>query len=503
MFFKKLSGLVKNKSLSTSEEALLEALYEDVSNALIKEEVAADVEITVSTKTKTIKVIINDNKKLTINYTSKNNILNNNKNWEKKIKDVIAKQINKSSFKAKYVVSMEEKYSLSDLNLLNVDLTINDVLSERTNAFICYATKKEIEILLSTNQGLIKGAIEDELVSIPDNEIPNDEVNSLSRSISINSYLKRIGADTSSRRVGTRNPDFDISKSSNDKSPNPIRVFVFDTGISKHPDITINYELSKDFTSDEPSDWYDRNGHGTHVAGTIGANDNDEVSGVAPNIEVIAYKVLGDNGSGSISQIFKAFDDVASYKKNNPHSICIINMSLGGDKGNDNKFFEIYSNNVKKLIDQGIIIIVAAGNERVNVSTKVPADVPYVITVGAYNDTNNQLAPFSNFGEKVDILAPGVGIKNTWLNGLYKSIDGTSMATPIITGAVVNMVAVSAKNEKILDQEDVRKILKNNGIDANNDGRNPFITLTPTANSAKTTSLSVYVGEYMKKFSNY
>jgi hypothetical protein len=77
------------------------------------------------------------------------------------------------------------------------------------------------------------------------------------------------------------------------------------------------------------------------------------------------------------------------------------------------------------------------------------------------------------------------------------------MATPIITGAVVNMVAVSAKNEKILDQEDVRKILKNNGIDANNDGRNPFITLTPTANSAKTTSLSVYVGEYMKKFSNY
>lgn len=513
MLFKKLSGLSKtnglsktkglsNRTLTTSQKDILEELFIDVSDALANEELAADAEIKVSTQTKTVGIIINNNKKININYNNKNEILNNTQSWQDKVNNAISNHISKSSFKSKYIVTIKEDYNLSDLNLLNVDITVNDVLSE-SNSFICYASQKDIDLLSLTNNESIEGAIPDEVVSIPSNEEPID-VTSISSS-SINSYLKRIGADTSSRRIGTRNPDFDISKISNNNSPNPIRVFVLDTGIADdHPDININRDLSKDFTTDDSSDWSDKNGHGTHVAGTIGASDNSEVSGVAPNIELIAYKVLGNNGNGSTSGIFKAFDDVAAYKKKNPNAICIMNMSLSGSKG-DNNSFELYCNKIKNLTDLGVLIIVAAGNDKINAFNKMPAAVPDVITVGAYDDTNNKLAVFSNFGAKVDILAPGVNIKNTWLEGGYKSISGTSMAAPVVTGAVVNMVAVSARNDIILDQQDVKKIIMNSGNGANKDSRNPnpLIMLTSAATIANTTKLSLYVGEYLKNFTNY
>jgi len=511
MLFKKRSGLSnsdlsKNKSLSSDKKELLEALYDDISDALVEEGIAADVEVMVSMKTKKIGVIINNNKKITIHYKSKKDILNNDKKWEKNVKDIIEKETNKSSFQTKYIVSLKENCNLSELSLANADITINDIISESINGFICYASAEEITLFSQTNSHLIEGVSEDDLVGIPDDEFPNDidiqsqknikekKLSKVNSRTIINSYIKRIGGDTCSRKIGTKNPIFSISKVSNDNSPNPIRVFVFDTGIDKHPDLTINDKLSKNFTTDDPTDWYDRNGHGTHVAGTIGANDNDEVSGIAPDIEVISYKTVGDRGEGSLSNLYKAFDDVLLHKKNNPNEICIINMSLTSKKGTT---FTTYSDIVNKLIKEGIIIIVAAGNDNIDANNMLPASIPEVITVGAYDDTNNNLASFSNFGVSVDILAPGVQIKNTWLKGGYAKLNGTSMATPIVTGAVVNLIAMSARNNIILNQENVKNIIKYSAIDSNKNSRNPFIILKQNALLAKTTNISLYIGEYI------
>ncbi len=214
-------------------------------------------------------------------------------------------------------------------------------------------------------------------------------------------------------------------------------VAVLDTGIAAHPDLTIagGYNC----TSSDPSAWADRHGHGTHVAGTIGASGG--IVGVAPGTPLYAVKVLGDDGGGAWSWIICGLDWAAK------HGIRVANLSLGGASTDDPSRCGSSSLHqaVCNAVAQGVRLVVAAGNENADAGAYVPAKYDQVTTVSALADSDgctggaggatdfgpdDTRASFSNRGAAVDIAAPGVGIESTVPGGGYRRLDGTSMAAP-------------------------------------------------------------------------
>ncbi|RJQ35636.1 peptidase S8 [Candidatus Parcubacteria bacterium] len=238
-----------------------------------------------------------------------------------------------------------------------------------------------------------------------------------------------------------------------------MHVAVIDTGIDlTHPDLQANIVGGKNCTSSKPADYGDQNGHGTHVAGTIAALNNTQgVVGVAPAAKLWSVRVLDRNGYGSWSSVICGLDFVASKGPANGGSITVANMSLGGSGVSDNNCGNSNNDALHKAVcrvrDAGVILVVAAGNEGKNTSGFVPAAYDdAVITVSALVDTDgtsggggsgtsygadDTFASFSNYGSAVDIGAPGVNINSTWLSGGYKSISGTSMASPHVAGVAV------------------------------------------------------------------
>src|SRR5687767_12214873 len=225
-------------------------------------------------------------------------------------------------------------------------------------------------------------------------------------------------------------------------------VAVIDTGIDKsHPDLNVRggYNCS----NGSPAAWGDGNGHGTHVAGTIGAKDDTVgVVGVAPGTPLYAVRVLNNAGSGSWSSIICGINWVKANAGR--YSIKVANMSLGGSGGDAG----CNADGLHKAIcdaDDAVTFVVAAGNSATDAKNFVPAAYDEVITVSALADFNglpggggaatcrsdvdDTLADFSNFGADVDLIAPGVCILSTWKGGGYNTISGTSMATPHVAGA--------------------------------------------------------------------
>jgi subtilisin family serine protease len=166
----------------------------------------------------------------------------------------------------------------------------------------------------------------------------------------------------------------------------------------------------------------DCNGHGTHVAGTVGS----ATYGVAKLVSLVAVKVLNCQGSGSFDAVIAGMDWVASDCTTNKK--CTANMSLGGSKS------KAVNDAVTRLVQKGVTLVVAAGNNNANVNRYSPASATSAITVAATTTTNNR-ASFSNFGPGVDIFAPGVNILSTWIEPqLTNTISGTSMASPHVCG---------------------------------------------------------------------
>ena len=167
----------------------------------------------------------------------------------------------------------------------------------------------------------------------------------------------------------------------------------------------------------------DGNGHGTHVAGTVGGT----TFGIAKAVRLVAVRVLDNSGSGTTAGVIAGIDWVTTDHTTRP---AVANMSLGGGVSTS------LDDAVRRSIADGVVYAIAAGNSSADASTASPARVAEAITVGA-TDINDAFATFSNYGSLVDILAPGVNITSAWrtADNATNTISGTSMATPHVTGA--------------------------------------------------------------------
>lgn len=214
-----------------------------------------------------------------------------------------------------------------------------------------------------------------------------------------------------------------------------VRVAVVDTGIdNSHPDLPA-VVAQRDFINND-NNAEDDNGHGTHVAGTIGAltNNNTGVAGTNWNVGLVAAKALNASGSGS----YTAISDAIKWSADNGAKV--INLSLGGSIPS-----KTLENAVKYAWNKGTVLACAAGNSGVS-SKSYPAAYTNCIAVAA-TDQNDAKASFSNYGSNwVDVAAPGVAILSTMPNSQvylntqygyyqnYDSLNGTSMATPHVAG---------------------------------------------------------------------
>jgi subtilisin family serine protease len=196
-----------------------------------------------------------------------------------------------------------------------------------------------------------------------------------------------------------------------------VYAYIIDTGIyTGHSNFGGRAAVSYDALGGNGQDC---NGHGTHVAGTVGST----TYGVAKGVRLRAVRVLDCAGSGSFSGIIAGIDWVR-LNRTNP---AVANLSLGGG------YSASLNTAVTNLANSGVFVAVAAGNENQNACNVSPASASAVTTVASSTSTDAK-SSFSNWGSCVDLYAPGSSITSTWSNGGTNSISGTSMASPHVAG---------------------------------------------------------------------
>lgn len=208
-----------------------------------------------------------------------------------------------------------------------------------------------------------------------------------------------------------------------------VTVAIIDSGCSNHDSLKNRIIGGRNFTSEGTADDYtDYNGHGTHVAGVISAEENSQFKSIAPEANLLICKVLNKNGQGSLNSVVDAINYAISCK------VDVINMSLGSSKGTD-----AMHNAIKNAIDNGISVVCASGNSGdSNANTDeimYPACYEEVVEVGAIGK-DYKISEFSNSNKYVDVVAFGEDIMSTYLDNSFQSLTGTSMATPMITGTL-------------------------------------------------------------------
>lgn len=366
---------------------------------------------------------------------------------------------------------IEGQYIIVFKDAVDGDAAENDVISrvrgERIasyrsvlNGFSARFSDAELELV--KNDPRVAFVSEDRVVSIDQVSRGRGEIEPIIRpdrirdSFSANAFYSTASAQKLSTGIDRINAEGKTNQGAG------VDVAVIDTGIlSSHQDLYGKVVGGKNCTTSSGG-YTDQNGHGTHVAGTIAAlNNGFGVVGVAPGAKLWSVRVLDRNGYGSWSSVICGLDFVTSKATANGGPIKVANMSLGGAGTSDNNCGNSNNDALHKAIcrtrDAGVTIVVAAGNSGANAANSVPAAYDdAVITVSALADSDGKggglgsatyygaddtFASFSNWGTPVDIGAPGVNIYSTWLTNKYKTISGTSMASPHVAGAAALYLA--------------------------------------------------------------
>lgn len=208
-------------------------------------------------------------------------------------------------------------------------------------------------------------------------------------------------------------------------------AYVVDTGINTDH-VEFEGRASNGYNA-VGGEFVDSVGHGTHVAGTIGA----KTYGVAKKSNLVAVKVFAGS-STSTSIVLDGYQwAVNDIQARGRHNKAAINLSLGGG------YSAAFNAAVKSAFNAGVITVVAAGNSNINANSQSPASAPEAITVGAV-DSSWQRAYYSNYGTVLDFFAPGSDVLSTWIgsNTATASLSGTSMATPHVVGLVLYLQAL-------------------------------------------------------------
>ncbi len=225
-----------------------------------------------------------------------------------------------------------------------------------------------------------------------------------------------------------------------------VRAYIIDTGILGTHSQFSGRMLSGYSAVSDGRGTTDCNGHGTHVAGTVGGS----TYGVAKSVKLVPVRVLGCNGSGTNSGVIAGID----WVRTNHVKPAVANMSLGGGASS------AVDTAVNNLANAGVTVVVAAGNDASNACNYSPARASGAITVGATTSTDAR-ASYSNYGSCLDLFAPGSSIKSAWYTGTSatNTISGTSMASPHVAGAA----ALYLQRVPSATPSQVRSWLKTNG----------------------------------------
>lgn len=213
------------------------------------------------------------------------------------------------------------------------------------------------------------------------------------------------------------------------RTASTVTTYVVDTGI-RATHVDFGGRVAEGFSAiTDGNGTTDCNGHGTHVAGTIGGQS----FGVAKATTLVPVRVLACDGAGTLSGVVAGLDWIGA--NHTPGTPAVVNMSLGGGASST------LDAAVSGLIAKGISVVVAAGNSATDACTSSPARVPAAITVAA-SASNDAFASYSNFGNCVDIIAPGSSVVSTWSSSDTASAvaSGTSMAAPHVSGAIALML---------------------------------------------------------------
>ena len=238
---------------------------------------------------------------------------------------------------------------------------------------------------------------------------------------------------------------------------NEVTIAVLDTGVAKHPDLADRILGFYDFV-DEKKDVYDDSGHGTHVCGIACGNgvlSSGRYCGMAPYAGLVAGKVLDKKGDGELSSMLQGIDWVLQNKER--WNIRILNVSVGVGQLMSEEKEKMLREKLEGAWKEGLLVVCAAGNNGPECGTlSTIGKSPYLITVGChdgeyYKDKANRCAAYSGRGgkfdtfRKPDIVAPGTEIiscnaaftkSRTGYSNAYRSKSGTSMATPMVSGAL-------------------------------------------------------------------
>ncbi|MEL6772048.1 MAG: S8 family serine peptidase [Bacteroidota bacterium] len=231
-------------------------------------------------------------------------------------------------------------------------------------------------------------------------------------------------------QVYTANAHKGPAKAGNGRGSVDVDLFIIDTAIEDNPDLNIveAIRIHEGTTTFDPT-------HGTHIAGIAAAKDNDfGIVGVAPGARIHSLDVIGPEGFALMSDLVTAVEHVIAFKTSNPDKPVVLNMSVGADVGTED--YNALDEAVQRAIDLGVTVVIAAGNTGSDARFYSPAHVEDAITVGAAMGFG-MYAPFSNYGDRIDIVAVGVDVLSSVAQGQYAEIDGTSQATPSVSGAAL------------------------------------------------------------------